>query len=394
MPHVPAATTATVTTQNTSTFHPVTDPAASSAPSSGACTSTPSPPLRIRRTKDSGDNPAPNRANANPVKRPVEKQTEHKLKDFPYEFDAAEQKHLDEMKAAWAARPPSLWSRTTMEWQNEQFRWLPLLAIASSTDRENTFDEMRDEADWAYTSAAKYWSAANRAAQDLDCKVDMSMRAKLRQLICLSKEESPKCPTVALTVEHYHQLPTLLNEVDTLACETSFLLGQRIGDTHQLPQEAISTIADKRSGLEFLTVLYRKGKTTRRRQPFTLHLPRNTDMAERLLQRSASLQRGELLFGDLAGSSGDNIRAALTRLNPLYTLLSIRRGGLQDMAQQGVSTGSLLMHSRHASIETLHRYLEWGKLSFDAARERFAGNLPWNMALHLTATNSPDGTTQ
>jgi hypothetical protein len=91
------------------------------------------------------------------------------------------------------------------------------------------------------------------------------------------------------------------------------------------------------------------------------------------------------LFGNLF-SAANHIKDALLFCCPsvAYNLLSIRRGGLQDMAQSGMSTAGLLHHSRHADEATLHRYLEWGKLALNPARERFASTMPWGLALQTT----------
>jgi hypothetical protein len=65
------------------------------------------------------------------------------------------------------------------------------------------------------------------------------------------------------------------------------------------------------------------------------------------------------------------LRKFLQKVNPELTCLSLRRGGLQRMALEGYSTETLLTHSRHQRLENLHRYLNWGEVFLNAAREKY-----------------------
>ena len=64
------------------------------------------------------------------------------------------------------------------------------------------------------------------------------------------------------------------------------------------------------------------------------------------------------------------IRLALRQVNPDLGLLSVRRGGLQFVAQMGASTQTLMCHWGHTTEALLQRCLGYVKLTLPAARER------------------------
>jgi hypothetical protein len=62
------------------------------------------------------------------------------------------------------------------------------------------------------------------------------------------------------------------------------------------------------------------------------------------------------------------IKAALVGVNTNPMVLSVRRGGPQAMALAGCSTETPLAHSRHRSLDTPNRYLNWGEVQLTAAK--------------------------
>jgi hypothetical protein len=129
----------------------------------------------------------------------------------------------------------------------------------------------------------------------------------------------------------------LPNEL-AIATMVAFNLGQRIGDVMMLEKSRKGEILDPHSKA--------KGKTIRRRDPYTLHIPSTDALAPRLLALAKATPTSGLFTTDKA-SGLKQIRTALTTTNSNLCLLSIRRGGLQRMAQQGASTETLLAFSRH-----------------------------------------------
>lgn len=299
----------------------------------------------------------------------------------PIQLDKEEMSFYTTLLERWETRPQSVRDATSKEWQDTQFKALTLLAVKDQLDREAIFDSWRDQNEWAATTAANYWSAMLTAANILGVETTLASRLKGRVLSYLAKEEDPKRKTIPLTSQHHIELLTMLPPVLATAVSTSFRIGQRMGDTFQLRSGALDPVDDRFAQMTFLSLCYKHGKTTRRRQPFCLHLPMEDSLSAALMNLQNSTPPGSLLFlSEFSPEAAfDTIKQALKKLNPNYSILSIRRGGLQEMALSGVSQATLLHHSRHSSVETLHRYLEWGKLALDAARERFATTpkFPW-----------------
>lgn len=185
-------------------------------------------------------------------------------------------------------------------------------------------------------------------------------KSELRQVLEVLEKGLAK----AMTIEERQ-----LQKQALVAAELSFFLGQRIGDTLQLLSGACSRL--QLPDLDLLCVLYRRGKTTRRRQPFTVHTPYDMKLSRDLLGLQEATSRGKPLFPDV-DRVATKIRDAIHQVAPQCCLLSLCKEGLQEMAIQGASIEVLLHHSRHSSVEMLDRYLPWGKLNLAAARSRFA----------------------
>jgi hypothetical protein len=59
----------------------------------------------------------------------------------------------------------------------------------------------------------------------------------------------------------------------------------------------------------------------------------------------------------------DAIREMIVCVNDELELRSLRRGGLHLMAENGQPLSSIIKFSRHADIDMLMRYLNWGTVS-------------------------------
>ncbi len=277
----------------------------------------------------------------------------------------------------WEERSPIWRRRTSPAYQANQQRFLPLLAL-DVVSREAEFDELQDLFGWSMASAANYWAQMGKAAEQLGMAPSPEAKEKQRILNYLKKEEDPRRPTKAMSVEQMEQIAALLEAKGApaaLAMRLAFILGQRIGDTAQLERTCLSKIYDPHSKQHFTVVLFKRGKTTRRRQPFSLHLPDHLQLSVMLWSLAESHDGARLFPQDLH----EILRQAIQEVDPELGLLSIRRGGLQHMTQLGASTSCLLHHSRHATIEMLERYFEWGKWSLMACRERCGLDEAWRL---------------
>jgi hypothetical protein len=153
--------------------------------------------------------------------------------------------------------------------------------------------------------------------------------------------------------------------------------GSAKGDILNLLSVCTSVVFDPKSQKKFLALTFRKTKTSRSCQPYVLHLPMEGDgEVIHLLATERKEANEPFLFLDAVNAKDDGEKTAtLARIKEALrkvSILSIRRGGLQAMALAGMTTATLLAHSRHRRIENLHRCLEWGTVFLEATRERFA----------------------
>lgn len=283
-----------------------------------------------------------------------------------------EQATLAILESKWEARSEMMRKTSQESWQATQHRFLPLLCLPP-TEMEEEFELRRDCFEWTYGTAGQYWSALIKAAETVGIAITFHMRQVAKVYKFLKNEEDPKRPTKPIQepilLAAVCQLQSQDKQGAALALQISYVLGQRVGDTLKLMAKSIDTVRDEATSLTFVALTYRYGKTTRRRAPYTVHLDGETDLAQELLSWSATRQdNSSPLFGDNLTVLGD-IRDALKTQDAELCILSVRRGGLQRMALAGLSQETILHHSRHSTISMLDRYLEWGKLSLNAARE-------------------------
>lgn len=282
-----------------------------------------------------------------------------------------ERKRLMDIKKKWSERPKSTRSISSSEWQRTQERFLPLLCLPYN-EMEEEFETRRDTLNWSYATASQYWSALIKCSETSGIPIDPQMRTQQKVFNFLKAEEDPKRPTIAATKQQVETAALKISVVSALAMKMTFALGQRIGDTLKLRAQDVTLVEDRSSGLELVALQYRRGKTTRRRGPYNVHLDSRSLLGQDILNLANKRAPGQL-FCELAQQVKmlSEIRTSLQEVSTELSLLSIRRGGLQEMAQEGMSESVLLHHSRHTTREMLMRYLEWGKFALDAARERY-----------------------
>lgn len=296
-------------------------------------------------------------------------------------FDDSEKERLAQLCKSWESRHPA-YRYTTSTWQQTQYRMLPLWVL-DELELEEEFEARRDRNGWTYATASQYWSAMLAAAVAIGRAIPPALRAQGKVYSQLKKEEDPQRPTKPMS---YHALSAICNGLETVTKTlllTAFELGQRIGDTSKLRTSHITQLSDPATGLKLVCVGFRQGKTTRRRDPFTLHLLEGSPAGQAILQLAHSRRQEEYLFAprEQINVLLATLREEIKKEDAELTLLSIRRGGLQHMAMAGLSKSCLLHHSRHSSEALLDRYLEWGTWSLSAARERFA-DINWKEKLY------------
>lgn len=349
------------------------------------------PTMRLTIQK-SGDSQKGNILQQKSVTKPVVKEYEFKAIEEEIPQGTAEQKTLlAQLRERWKNRSPILKEASSIEWQNTQARFLWTLVL-SDEERADEFNGLRDDEDWSYGTTSYYWSATIKCCEAVGMLITPAMRVHAKVLTQLRDEEDSRRPTTAMTKLMAEKTLEAMRqggaELLAEAVEVAFRLGQRMGDVLQLDASQLSFVDDSAvSGCRFLGITFRRGKTVKRRQPYTLHLPWEDRISQQLWSRVTEgryAKDGRLFVQNTARPAAlDAIKTWVQKTdqaNPSeghaenqqhLGILSIRRGGLQQMALEGASVETLLHHSRHATVAMLNRYLSWGVTLLHAARERF-----------------------
>jgi integrase len=265
-----------------------------------------------------------------------------------------------------------VWRRSVSKsYQRTTRHLLPLHDVADENCRISAFFDLCDLLEWGPPSRERNFRAFVAGAAVLNRPITPLEKATMKLLHVEAKSRLPERFTVALSEEQYSTTRDHLVQLGfldaVLLLDISFLLGQRVGDTIRLRRTDISQIEDCSTATTFLALTLFEGKTVRRTQPFTVHLP-HTCWAAKCL-------RGEV--GAVVSPSRESIfpnkiavykrlRASLPKVS---NLLSIRKGGLQRMVLHGCSTPTVLHHSRHTSAEMLDRYLDYGRVNLWGVRD-------------------------
>ena len=297
---------------------------------------------------------------------------------------------LETLIKRWQDRN-AVWKEvSSAAWQATQERMLPFLALPFWEMAEE-FEERRDQLGWSETTAAQYWAALRGAANTVQVALAPEAKVKSRLLGYLAKESETRRPTTPASAADIKAAALRLPQNLAVAMLVAYTLGQRIGDVIQLECNRVSEIVDRHTSTTLVAIQFRRGKTVRRRDPFTLHLQANTDLAQEVRSLAEQVTVQQYLFGADRLKSLQIIKNALKDVNPLLGLLSVRRGGLQEMAQKGASLATLLHHSRHTTIQMLDRYLGWGTFNLNPIRELLRLEIPEGSSHtdHTVSTSSP-----
>jgi integrase len=282
---------------------------------------------------------------------------------------APQQERCQQLILAWDSRAQAFKNSSQLPWQELQRKLLPLWVFTPERIEE-ILEARRTSQGWSYGTAGHYTAALLKSAIPLGIEKPQSLVVLAKIYQKKAFEEQQRRPTKALTAADAIAVTNLLDPVAGALVKFSFLLGQRLSDAAKLQIHHIDHIVSK--DREYTTFTFFRGKTVARVQPYTLHIPSNHPV-----MKDVKNCVGQRKTGPLFGSDDDyvelatQIKSALIQVNPEYNILSIRRGGLQHMAEKGCSMRTLLHHSRHTTPDMLMRYLEWGKYALWEAHELF-----------------------
>jgi hypothetical protein len=138
----------------------------------------------------------------------------------------------------------------------------------------------------------------------------------------------------------------------------TFALGQRLGDVLSLQGRSVSTVG------EYVALTFFTGKVVPVIGAFVVHVSSTSPIADLLHALRANTEDPldplfpdrEVTHAEVHSTIGRDVRA-------------LRRGGLQRMALEGTDPETILLFSKHRSIEMLNKYLHHGaSLIFNAKK--------------------------
>lgn len=268
-----------------------------------------------------------------------------------------------ETKMKWMERHPS-YHTFTSKYMASQKRILFLADIEPHL-RFESFEKLCYERSVAPTTAEGYWTtwlsvqkALSIRASNSDARVSKLLKARSVAYPVAFPAPATMSDICSLTTLFFNEHPSI-----TTIVAIAFLNGQRISDMIQLGT------ADLVFDDEFLMITVRRGKTISvTSHPYTLWMRRNSTVVETMItmKKNAGTRLFLLsLFNSEVERDRilDTVRQMLLSVNEELELRSIRRGGLQRMAQLGFSMDTILEFSRHSGVPMLMRYLNWGEHS-------------------------------
>ena len=288
------------------------------------------------------------------------------------------------MISKWMNRHPAF-KTFSANYTATQKRML-LIAQVPPQDRFEEFEKICFQRCLAPTTAETYWTTLVSIQKSLGLEVSDADQRITRLMKARSVAYPVNFPTPATMNDIQLLSKTFAKELPSLVAviAMTFVLGQRISDMIQL------ATADLDPQQKFLTITVRRGKTFTTAKPYTLWLRRNifpTEEMVSLLVRSKKANRIFLLSESNSESErnkiSQTIHEMLIAINDNLELRSLRRGGLHLMAENGHSMESILNFSRHADVDMLMRYLDWGKVSADRRDEMLSvvdsstNSFPW-----------------
>ena len=234
--------------------------------------------------------------------------------------------------------PGSIWLKYTAKWLSLVQKFS---GLATLPGRFQVMEICRVNSRWKCTTTATYWAATMCArkimglAKGAELASDSKVANHYQHLANSELHDYCRSLTDCSVLEIW----TTTSEVAGLIICVSYILGQRVSDMAQL------AILDLTLELQNSTICItvRRGKVIQYIRPYVLHLSTTCPVAQALWKlRNDRLTHGaEFLFSTSNTLKerlkiGDRIRNTLKLTHPDLELRSVRRGGLERMAANGV----------------------------------------------------------
>jgi integrase len=205
--------------------------------------------------------------------------------------------------------------------------------------------------------------ALKRAATYTDCPWDLPIAGAsvISDALAAAQKEATAFEASAPKACTKQQVYAAIAKAETPVKEKlaiAWLTAGRIGDVTQLKRDHVR-LTD-----QGMSVTFRRGKTAGA-APFTVHTACPAEwrpfLQDLLDRRTAGQFLWQAASPQARTDMGKTVAAALKQVDPMLEQRSIRRGSLQHMADEKVPDETLLLFSGHKRLETLKRYLDWGR---------------------------------
>lgn len=269
----------------------------------------------------------------------------------------------------WLARHPAetTYSPAHMDAQ----RRLLWLATVAPESRWEAFERECHKRTLAPTTASTYWQTW-LSCQRILCLPAASGDQRATKLLKARATQYPVAfplpLTAAMMLELRHRFIQDHPLVTTMI-GLAWTQGQRLGDVAQV------AVADVTATKKYCQITIRRGKTVTICQPYTLFVPLGRFPAQELLILATEASREGRLFLTSRNNEtterdafAHSAATLLSLIDDRLELRSVRRGGLQHMANAGYPMETLLLFSKHRDQSMLLRYLNWGAESADHAK--------------------------
>jgi hypothetical protein len=212
----------------------------------------------------------------------------------------------------------------------------------------------------ALASACKSLPLYTNALQGIDLRTDAAYVAAMRRAQHLARVTSTRdYGSLALPADVFKKLCQNIKLPNVkLLLQLCWRFAARVGDMRQVHAADIDVQAEKKSpGRCSATITFRYGKGAAFWGPYTVHALLDADVAKAIQGLRAANPSGSLF------TVGEQATLSSVIKEAGFNLRSIRRGSLVWLASLGVADENLRLLSGHKRVDTLLRYLGWGKYS-------------------------------
>lgn len=276
-------------------------------------------------------------------------------------------------RMAWAAKTKET-RRRHIHWLNEiqrmphQYRDWPLHKAILEMVRC-----MAVRRKWAWATVAKALVSIESALANLPLYTDQTKGIFLkehpewREAVAgaqLREKESVPTPPEPITVEQFmaiHKTLSLKHPKEALFLTMMWMFAARAGDISRLRVGDVDFRDPDKDGNVPTALTIRIGKGAKFRGPYTVAsiLPRKA--ASMLLKLMAQKTKRQRIFDEVEALRSKTLRAVRS-INPRADLPSLRKGAAQHLARLKVPEDQIARLTGHRLMDTLRRYLGYGRL--------------------------------